>query len=128
MDFAQMMKNVEQTMNERFNNTVKDLTTVTRKNYLVIFLGHFLGFDSTHDMSGTDDSAFDNNLHGFIDSVSLCEPEIIFFHACVNLKKSDDFISGYIKLYNETDNLKNCQLGNQILTNLESSKKLTITN
>jgi hypothetical protein len=127
----ELLKTINRQQLENFNadlNKYVDKENTMKKHFfLSIYLGNFLGnyFKSIPD--NINDQKFNNYCHKVIDSISLCGDETYFFHEMVNIKETNNYINKCIELYNSIENLKHCQLGENILKCLESSKHLTIT-
>ncbi|QKF94818.1 hypothetical protein QKU48_gp1360 [Fadolivirus algeromassiliense] len=119
--FASIFEEIERVQFKAFNEKIKDLKEVTRKQYLCIYLNTFLGNYLNEKMQ-----KFDERCHQCIDSISLCSQEVEFFHNMVDFKVSDDYIDLLIKHYHTIKNLDRCQLGGNMLKCLEASKHLHI--
>lgn len=124
---AAIMKKVEEDQYNQFVSLINaDKNTMSRKKYLLLFLSTFLG--NPEKMGLTDNmnkSQFEISCHYWIKGVSLCEPEIDFFHKMVNAYNGSDYIADYLKLFKETEDLDKCQLGPNIKKCLEASVRLT---
>jgi hypothetical protein len=101
--------------------------TMNRQLYLSIYLGNFLGNYFKLPLQTQTDEKFNSFCHKVIDKISLCSEEIEFFHKMVDVKEADNYINKWIELYNSIENLKNCQLGENILKCIELSKHLSIS-
>jgi len=103
--------------------TLNDKTSMTREEYLSNYLCSFLGNYPCKINN------FDSNFHRVVDSNSLCNEEIDYFHKMIDcrLEESENYIDKWIKLFKETKNLDACQLGPNMLKFLEGSKNLTIS-
>ena len=65
--------------------------------------------------------------HDWVDSVSLCQPEIDYMHILIDLPETpvDDFAESAISEYNKVDDLPKCQLGDNMLKFLEVALNAT---
>lgn len=131
MDFDKIMAEVNAKQLEQFKSLLKD--KMNRKYYLSVYLGSFLGdqyFPMTEEnfdlVKTMDDVKFNGYCHKTIDSISLCEEEIDFFHAMVDISDKENYIERCLELYQNTKNLEKCQLGENILKCLEESKHVKI--
>ena len=123
MEWETSMKKIgEQQFNE-FKASISNLKEVSRKEYLCLFLNRFLG-NYLH--KNIDNDKFDTYCHKVINSISLCEEEIEFFHEMVDHSTKNNYIDELIEIYHRIDNLENCQLGENILKCLDASKELII--
>ena len=117
------MKKISKERIEKFSEMINGIDKITKNEYIEMFLEHFLG--NNFKSSSFEDDQFKKYWNVKIDSVSLCEPEIQFFHDILNLD-NNNFIEDCIDVYNNTNNLSNCQLGFEIIQILTTSKTITI--
>eukprot|EP01116_Phalansterium_solitarium_P014783 TRINITY_DN32607_c0_g1_i1.p1 TRINITY_DN32607_c0_g1~~TRINITY_DN32607_c0_g1_i1.p1 ORF type:complete len:129 (-),score=17.09 TRINITY_DN32607_c0_g1_i1:143-529(-) len=118
-DFESIMKQVEEQSVNEFRNQARALDgqgPVDRRRFVSFFLGHFLGYDLSHANSSV--------LHEAVDSVSLCEPEIVFFHRCVDADAQN--ANEFLDIFRNIVDLENCQLGPSIKRCLEGVKDLKL--
>lgn len=136
MDFSKIMEKIEREQLESFKTLISEHKTMDVDWYLCLFLGTFLSRDSFPQekknfeffkMKMNDKEYMRGYFDRVIDSVSLCEPEIIFFHKMVKLADSDDYIKVCLKEFDSTSRLKDCQLGPNIKKCLEASDGIVIT-
>ncbi len=120
MDFEAFLKKIEDERVHKFQNKLEP--QMNRKIYVSTFLEHFLGHGYIDDTMN--DENFEKYWTNIINNISLCEPEIIFFKEMTKSKYNT--IEQYIKLYNEIKDLDRCQLGSEILRNLQLSEDIKI--
>lgn len=125
--FADIMKKVAEEQYNSFASNIGDKKKISRRKYLVVFFKTFLGYETYDARYGL---TFNKFYHKQVDSVSLCGPEIEFFNNMIDvkLKKSENYITSWIKLFNETNNLIKCQLGPNILKCLLAKPDLKVVN
>ncbi|XWV26334.1 hypothetical protein QJ857_gp0740 [Tupanvirus soda lake] len=126
-----IMTKVEAEQFESFKSLIKD--KMARKFYICVYLATFLGHIyfpiNEHDyniISRTPETKFKKYCHKIINSISLCQPEIDFFHAMVDIDKPQNYIQQCLELYKNTKDLEKCQLGDNMLKCLEASKHIDI--
>lgn len=120
-DFNNLRKKIQDEQFKDFEDSLT--TTMTRIEYVCLFLNTFLGKYLT---ATNDYDKFADISHELIDCISLLGPEINFFHKLVNFEFTESYIDKLIGIYHKTKHLNQCQLGFNILRCLESSKKITI--
>lgn len=115
---ANIMKTVNKQLSDKFEKNLANIKKdqLTTKVYIMLLLGSFISLSK---------SCFSDNIEvakrsckQCIHETSLNEPEYMFFEKLVdewNDKKMDqNSLNNIEKLYNETDDLANCQLGDPI--------------
>jgi hypothetical protein len=122
-----MTTNAEQIYKElldEFLDLVKP--TMTRKEYLTCYLGTFLGRPPSfiHDkLIHTSDNMFDNIWLDQINTAELSTPEQQFMIDVLKVKDANDFINGYIEVWNKSSDLDKLGSGKLMLECLARSKK-----
>ena len=118
MDFETMMAQISNTLNNKFTKILENATKDK-----VITISEFKGYYLASFLVSHTNYLQPSLWHEIIDSISLCTPEIEFFHAFANLNEDvtgNSFIESALELYKHTEDLSECQLGNSI--------KLRLTN
>ncbi|BCS82650.1 hypothetical protein QLL95_gp0161 [Cotonvirus japonicus] len=131
MDFKKIMRDVQKKQLLEFKYLIKD--EMDKKYYLSVFLGCFLGNgylpvtqEQYNTVKDVDTGSFYKYCHSVIDKVSLCGEEIDFFHKMVDIDGTENYIEQCLATYKTIKNLDKCQLGNNILNFLNSSKHIKI--
>lgn len=128
-----IMKQVDDKMFESFKQNIQTVNqhfkeTIPRKGFVMSYLQSFLGNYFSWEMLGYNDNEFENRCEAVVNSVSLCGPEIDYFIKMARfVPESNDYstyIDDLIAMYDNTENLENCQLGNNMKRFLEHSKNL----
>lgn len=129
--FKNLMAEIEEEQFLMFQSLIEN--KMNKKFYLCIYLGSFLG-NNFFPMSKKDFNKIKNiteqefcaYCHKMISKVSLCAEEIDFFHQMADINDKENYINKCIETYHKIDNLKNCQLGTNILKCLNASKNINI--
>ncbi|AKI80555.1 hypothetical protein [Niemeyer virus] len=125
MDFLKILAEAEKKLVQGFSDKIQNETSMNRNKFLKIYLATFLG-EQYFDELDLNSDKFDDICHDVIDSISLCEEEIYFFHEIVNLHNTRDYITECINKYHSVNNLDKCQLGGSIMKCLKASSHLEI--
>lgn len=104
----EIMRKINDDMFNGFKQHIDKQSSLPRDVFLTAFLSTLLG-----DIRG---KPTDSRLKRYVDSTSLCSPEVEFMHAMIDAPYD---IKGYIKLFHETEDLHRCQLGPLMLQMLE---------
>ncbi|XWV25073.1 hypothetical protein QJ856_gp0704 [Tupanvirus deep ocean] len=129
--FKEIMAKIEAEQFLDFKSLIKN--KMERRFYICVYLATFLGHDyfpiNEHDystISKTNEVTFKAYCHKIINTISLCQPEIDFFHAMVDIDNPINYIQQCLELYSNTKDLRNCQLGGNMLKCLEASTHIEI--
>lgn len=128
-----IMKQIDNKMFESFKQNIQTVNqhfkeTIPRKGFVMSYLQSFLGNYFSREMLDCDDDQFGNRCESIVNSVSLCGPEIDYFIKMARfVPESNDYstyINDLIAMYDNTENLAKCQLGNNMKRFLEHSNGL----
>lgn len=94
------------------------------------FLGAFMQTFLIQDVIGCSKEMYENDFysacHRMVDSTSLVQAEIDFFHKIIDLKDKVSFVKKCQDVYGNTHNLENCTLGKLIKDCLSESQWVDI--
>lgn len=111
-----MMEEVDQKLKEEFRQILLSNPEMEMTDFTAAFLSSFLG-----PYPGYED------IHDWVESISLCNEEVIYFHRIIDYQTTNQRlqdIDQLIQIYHEIPNLSNCQLGSRILGQLEMTKEI----
>ena len=120
MDFQAIMEKVNRDLVLSFTNQVHNHPNLSVNQYKFGFLATFLGNPPVSPNNPAE-------WHTWVDSVSLCGPEITFLHQFVNLNaEGSHFIKDAIALYRQVDELPQCQLGKPFFECLQETQEIVL--
>ena len=127
--FAAMFARVGEFQKDQFLENIEEIRKLPSRDdalyrkayvfsYLQVFLGNLPEFTK---MLYMPDTEFHQVCHNVIDNVSLCVPEVDFFHQMVDMDAKT--VQDYIDLYDTVERLPRCQLGSGMKACLDATKK-----
>ncbi len=92
MSFMNVLKKINEKFTREFDEQIKQHISLTKNQYLNIYLEKVLGVQIMNHEDVVSNNAFNEGAHRAINSVSLCRPEIEFMHAMVDVINSDIYV------------------------------------
>src|SRR5437016_5963968 len=124
--FAKLMETINKKLVQQFERNLSSIQKdrLSTKIYILLFISTFVRmYEECFDKEDNDAR---NVCKQLIRNTSLCEPEYVFFEKIVDFwseKKMDqNDLNEIEKIYNETEDLSDCQLGQPIYDCLMASK------
>ena len=132
MDILEIMKQIDEKIFVEFKTRITHIINngnISIRLFITIYLDIFLGELDFKKLISLDNIKFKEIMHKNIDSVSLCHEEVQYFHKIVDYTpvNTTKYIEELLQMYNDIENLKNCQLGNNMKKCLEFCKNISFS-